>query len=1164
MPLSYGAQLQQISHDTTCDGQVSDRDPDQAPVALFHPDTPVSRGSFAHGGGVTAPAEGIATSSPAGRRSPAPQAGKPSSKRRRAIFAAVLVAQVATVLAMVTVSGRLTERAETAHADDLLKAAAEESADLLETHVAPAERAVTIFSRLAGSDPDASLMSYDDAFLETLRTTPQLSGLFIGTPEGGFSFVSRIDEGYRLKTTDIDDGDRTTQLEFVDADGVPTRSELDPGDSFDPTVRPWYELAIESPNEVVWTDPYVFFTSQRLGITVARTIERDGETIGVIGADIELGSLSEFLAALRVGENGGTFITDDDGVVIAHPDAALIQRPDGDGFRTVNISEIDDPLAQAVFASKRDQADPNSAITIFEDPELGRFHEADRTVPIGSATWSISVFGPRGDLVSDLSNARSDERWLAASIGILTMLLFGLIAWKVTRPVAALEVQATADELMLERIGRVIETSHNEIYLFDVETLRFSLVNNAARTNLGYTMEQLTTLTPVDVSFELDDDSLAEMIEPLRTGELDVAMFELVVQRSDGTTYPADVDLQLYSTEDPPVFVAIIQDTTERTAAQQHLHFQQALLSSQSEASLDGILAISADGSWLNYNQRFLDIWGIDETVALAATAGTAMAHEMSHVSDPDLFGAFVDDLRARPADSGTADFELINGTMLEIHGAPIMARDGSTYGRLWQYRDITDRKLQETALEDHRDTLESLVAIRTAELSSTNERLENEVSERRLLEVELKRQAHHDRLTGLPNRVHLERQFPEVLVDGERVALVFMDLNGFKYVNDTLGHRAGDQLLLHVGERLQQIVRPSDTLVRLGGDEFALLITNATEAACELVLERIRQVFVEPYLLDDHPFHIGMSIGVAYSAVDDFGDLLRRADLAMYRSKESGADVSFYDEDDDRRIQEWSWHERQLRQSIDEQQLEVLYQPILAIQTGSMVKAEALLRWHHPQRGLVMPIDFIPVAEETGFIVSIDRWVVAAAVADAAETGFTVSVNVAPRTLLSPDFVAYVQTCITSAGLPAQRLHLEVTERALAHPDTTLPVLRALREIGVDVGIDDFGTGYSSLTYLQHYPLNTLKLDQGFMDRLGRDDKANAIAEAVIRFAHSLSLTVIAEGVETERQLDWLREQACDEAQGYLFAEPLVLPDLAGFIAAEQQRAHELVEPSI
>ncbi len=950
----------------------------------------------------------------------------------RLVLLAVLLGQVATVAALVMISGQITSRAEAEHADALLAAAATESVDRLDAHIAPVELFVT-FAASLGSDPGVTDDALSDAFLEALEVSPQLAGVYIASLDGDFNYVNRTEDGFRAKNIAVNGDARDTQLVFYDDDGRIQREETDPTDTYDPTARPWFIQAESSPRQLIWTEPYVFFTSRELGVTVATTVEREGRIIGVVGADIELGSLSEFLLSLPSSDLAGTVITNEAGTVIAHPDPAKIQAADGDGYRTVNIDELDDQFAIAAHNSR--PAVPNmdeASITAFESPGNEGARAASRSIAIGDDLWSVSVFGEEKTIVGDLAEARTNERNVAVAVGAIALALFGWIAWRVTRPIQNLQRRARESEVALERVGRIIESSHNEVYMFDAETLQFSLVNQGARDNLGYAMEEMLALTPFDVAPDLPADAFRATLEQLRSQQAHTAVLRAIAHRKDGSTYPADCSLQYHGDESPPVFVAIVQD--------------------------------------------------------------------------------------------------------------------------------VTDREADQAELERHRNSLESSVALRTAELLAANEQLEREAIERRLLEAELQRQADHDRLTGLPNRHFLERLFPDALGqtdDGTRIALVFMDLNGFKYVNDTLGHPAGDKLLTEVSARLRELVRSRDTLVRLGGDEFALLIEDASDTTCHHVLERLKRAFQQPFVLDEHPFHIGMSMGVALSTEraedNSFEELVRRADVAMYRSKKDGVAVSFYDTEADQRIQEWSWLERQLREAIDNDEFELRYQPILDLETKEIVAAEALLRWHHHDRGLVMPNDFIPVAEETGFIVAIDRWVLATAIRHAAQSSFAVAVNIAPRTLLSPGFVEHVRASLLAHELPAHQLHIEVTERALAHPETTQPVLVALADLGIKLGIDDFGTGYSSLTYLQHYPLSTLKLDQSFMEMLGSDEKAGSIAKAVIHLAHSLHLTVVAEGVETISQQQWLEENACDAAQGYLFAYPM---PLAGF-THELDRQH-------
>ena len=428
------------------------------------------------------------------------------------------------------------------------------------------------------------------------------------------------------------------------------------------------------------------------------------------------------------------------------------------------------------------------------------------------------------------------------------------------------------------------------------------------------------------------------------------------------------------------------------------------------------------------------------------------------------------------------------------------------------------------------------------------------DVSARKRTEEALAHQALHDALTGLPNRALVTDRLSHALVrsarhGGSGVAVLFLDLDRFKLVNDSLGHAAGDQVLTAVAARLGAAVRDSDTVGRFGGDEFIVVCEDAADGAEVLVLaQRLAESLNAPFAIDGGEVFLSVSIGVALSASSESPEeLLRDADAAMYRAKERGrARVEVFDET--MRIESAVRLETQsaLHRALERAEFLVLYQPVVDLRTGTMAGAEALVRWSHPEHGLLDPTRFIPVAEESGLIVPIGRWVLEEAVRQHARWGkdrpdFVLGVNLSARQLRQPDLVDVVRDTVTRHGLDPRRLSLELTESVLMEDvEPHRLALAALRAFGVEVAIDDFGTGYSSLTYLRRYPVDVVKIDQSFVAGLGRDQSASAIVESVVDLAHALGMRVVAEGVETDEQLERLRRLGCDLAQGFLFAPPL------------------------
>ncbi|MGN6334369.1 MAG: putative bifunctional diguanylate cyclase/phosphodiesterase [Motilibacteraceae bacterium] len=426
------------------------------------------------------------------------------------------------------------------------------------------------------------------------------------------------------------------------------------------------------------------------------------------------------------------------------------------------------------------------------------------------------------------------------------------------------------------------------------------------------------------------------------------------------------------------------------------------------------------------------------------------------------------------------------------------------------------------------------------------------DVTEWRELEAQLTRQALHDPLTGLGNRAlfeaHLARSLALQHRDRRQLALLLVDLDEFKDVNDSLGHVAGDQLLVEVAQRLQASVRTGDVVTRLGGDEFAVLCEDVDDDTVEAIAERTLRCLRAPLNLEGRQVFATASIGVALAHDPGLseGELLRNADAALYAAKESGRDQwARYTEDLQHdaltRLQVHS----ELREAVEREQFRLVYQPIVALRTGAPVSHEALLRWNHPRRGTVGPDDFIPAAETAGLIGVLGRWVLlqacaAAAVRHARGTGpASISVNVSPRQFRD-DLVGDVVDALAATGLPPRLLTLEITEGVmLGNPDRALAQLEQLKELGVRLAIDDFGTGYSSLAYLSRLPVDCVKIDKSFVSDLAHDERQIAVTRAVVEIGHSFGFDTVVEGIETAEQASAARILGCTYGQGFLYGRP-------------------------
>jgi len=429
------------------------------------------------------------------------------------------------------------------------------------------------------------------------------------------------------------------------------------------------------------------------------------------------------------------------------------------------------------------------------------------------------------------------------------------------------------------------------------------------------------------------------------------------------------------------------------------------------------------------------------------------------------------------------------------------------------------------------------------------------DVSAARAMSLQLTHSAEHDFLTGLPNRMVLKDRVKQAIAlalrHRKKVGILFLDLDGFKHVNDSLGHPTGDRLLQSVAARLLGCIRGSDTVSRQGGDEFVVLLSEMAQPEdAAITARRILEAVAEPHAVDQHDLRITTSIGVSVYPEDglDAETLIKNADTAMYQAKENGRqNYQFFAPAMNVRAVERQFIEEGLRSALEQQEFSLHYQPEIDLKTGLITGAEALLRWTHPKRGSLPPAQFIPIAEDSGLILPIGNWVLREASRqarvwlDAGLPGMTMAVNVSAVQLRDENFLESVFAVLKDTGLEPGSLELELTESVLMkNAISAASILQALREAGVRVAVDDFGTGYSSLSYLKKFAIDALKIDQSFIRQLATEHVDATIVPAVINMARSLKLRVIAEGVETQKELAFLRAQQCDEAQGYYFSRPI------------------------
>ena len=567
------------------------------------------------------------------------------------------------------------------------------------------------------------------------------------------------------------------------------------------------------------------------------------------------------------------------------------------------------------------------------------------------------------------------------------------------------------------------------------------------------------------------------------------------------------------------VHLQIATDITERKAVENELSLSATVFDRAYEA------VMVADAQWRveKVNRAFCEITGYVEGEVVGKTPDYLLGPEMQQVLDEEVKHA----LDLRGAWEGEVSSRRKNG-------------------------EVFEQWLSVTLLRDAKRRPLRYVSLFT------------DITKRKEAEQKIRQQANFDFLTGLPNRYlfndRLDMALGAAAREDRRLALFFIDLDRFKHVNDTLGHGKGDDLLREAARRLQAEMRGSDTVARLGGDEFTLIVRSFRRIeSVELKAESVLASLSRPYILGEHEVHASASIGITVFPNDgtDRDVLLRNADDAMYRAKERGRnDFQFYTAEMNTESQRRRVLESALYKAQERDELFIEYQPVVRLDSGRLQGVEALLRWRHPELGIVQPEEFIPLAEDTGLIRPIGAWVLQEACRQVGrwrrEAGedYSVSINLSSRQMKRSDMARQVADVLQEAGLPPQALTLEITESLLMTDDSEVSVdLLAIQEMGVTLAVDDFGTGYSSLSYLKHLPVAVMKIDRSFIKGLPDDSDDGALVQAILSIADSLGLRVIAEGVETERQACFLRERGCDFAQGYLYSRPLNGDELSGLL---------------
>lgn len=573
------------------------------------------------------------------------------------------------------------------------------------------------------------------------------------------------------------------------------------------------------------------------------------------------------------------------------------------------------------------------------------------------------------------------------------------------------------------------------------------------------------------------------------------------------------------------------KEIAERKRIQTELEKSLSLQYATLESTADGILVVDSQGKIAGFNQKFLQMWRIPESVISSGNHPKALRLAIKQLEAPRQYIATIRELNLNPDIQIYDAIAFKDGRVFERYSQP-QCINGEIVGRVWSFRDVTAHKLAE---------------------------------------AKIRHQALHDILTNLPNRVLFNERLSQALAQakksGNKLAVCFLDLDRFKTINDTLSHGIGDRLLQIVAQRLIECLGETDTLARWGGDEFTLILPNIKDTKeVAAIQDRILAAFKPVFDIENYQLHISPSIGIAVYPMHgkDAETLIKNADAALYIVKSQGRNnYQFYNSEINADSSKLLILENSLHYALERQEFEIYYQPQVNTTTGKITKIEALLRWRHQELGLISPDEFIPIAEETGLILSIGEWVLKTA---CAQTKFwqenldlpslSVAVNLSARQFQQRNLVNIISQTLKETKLKHQCLELEITESvAMQNVEFTRKILSELYNLGVSISIDDFGTGYCSLSYLKNFPIHCLKIDKSFVRDLSHDNHDAAITTAIVRLAHGLKLAVVAEGVETEAQRNLLQLLDCQLMQGYLFSRPLPAEDVTKLLRKSKSR---------
>jgi diguanylate cyclase (GGDEF)-like protein/PAS domain S-box-containing protein len=793
----------------------------------------------------------------------------------------------------------------------------------------------------------------------------------------------------------------------------------------------------------------------------------------------------------------------------------------------------------------------------------------------------------------------------------------------------------------------LFETNPIPMWVYDIATLRFLQANEASIRKYGFSEREFLAMTIADIRPEEDIPELVTNVERRVRGLQKAEVWKHRLK--NGAIIDVEIVCHDLDFHGIPAMLVAAFDVTVRKQSEEALLFKNALLEAQSESTIDGILVVGNSDRIILANRQFGFHFAIPAELLALRDDQKVFKYLTDQVENSEAFVEKVRYLNEHSDQKSRDEIRFRNGMIFDRYSAPLVDSNGAHRGRIWYFRDITERKLAEIAMQQAKEkyraifedsvlgifqittegrpisinrALAQLHGYRSAEefmaevknlaeqlfvdpnrmievakiaarddvargaevevyckdrrkkwvrvnqravRSPNNDIMHYEgtvedITERKAAEERVQFLAYYDALTELPHRALLQDRLGNALADAQRrkekVALLFLDLDRFKIINDSFGHSFGDIVLKEVAKRLKQCTRAQDSVARVGGDEFLIMLNRVDDVAdAAIAAQRVMLAMAAEFQIEGHS--LGMSCSIGISIFPEHGTdgetLIKNADAAMYFAKEAGRnDIQFFTKEMNAQAAERMALESSLRLALDKKEFFLVYQPQMEIATGAIIGFEALIRWRHPVLGLIPPDKFIPIAENNGLILQIGEWVLRTACAQARlwwSEGFPpvpIAVNVSAIQFRQENFRTLVKNVLIETGLPPEYLELELTESLLlSNQDVMLSVLTEFREMGVKLSIDDFGTGFSSLSYLKQFRVNKLKIDRSFISNIAFDPGDAAITTAIISMAKSLSLKVIAEGVEDEAQMSFLRAHGCDEIQGYYFSKPITAAEV-------------------